>query len=268
MGRQALAVVVIAFCAQAKAFSLDPLDKRINGDKPVSPAAMPVDENGNFIPVAMKTDPIDQRLNREKPVSPAMAMPVDPDTGVFIPVTTQTGYETQRQSRFQTALKEQDPVKVMDEGTPDEIARAFGMPTEAEADLVEIQNPQSLRQDAVYGGEVAITVDIASQSLMAQYPGGSMSAAVSTARRGYYTKTGCFRRPSLELMHYSSKYENSPMPHSMFYYGGFAIHGTYEQSRLGRPASHGCVRVSLANATTLYSIVKTYGASNTTICVQ
>ena len=64
----------------------------------------------------------------------------------------------------------------------------------------------------------------------------------------------------MELMHYSKKYNMSPMPHAIFFRGGYAIHGTYETGSLGRPASHGCVRLSPGNAATLYDMVKAEGA--------
>jgi hypothetical protein len=61
-------------------------------------------------------------------------------------------------------------------------------------------------------------------------------------------------------MHFSRKYHMSPMPHSIFFAGGYAIHGTYATSDLGRPASHGCIRLSPGNAAFLYDAVKGQGA--------
>ena len=78
---------------------------------------------------------------------------------------------------------------------------------------------------------------------------------VSTARRGYVTPVGSYRPQRLAVMWYSKKYHNSPMPHSIFFRGGYAIHGTYSTGSLGRPASHGCVRLHPSNAATLYSLV-------------
>ena len=69
---------------------------------------------------------------------------------------------------------------------------------------------------------------------------------VSTARAGYVTPPGTYHPQMLARRWYSKKYYNSPMPHSIFFYGGFAIHGTYEISQLGGPASHGCVRLDPA----------------------
>jgi len=90
---------------------------------------------------------------------------------------------------------------------------------------------------------------------------------VSTARKGYVTPTGTFTPTRLHKMWYSRKYDNSPMPHSVFFNGGYAVHGTDAVKRLGRPASHGCVRLHPANAADFYRLVKAYGPSNTSIVI-
>lgn len=79
---------------------------------------------------------------------------------------------------------------------------------------------------------------------------------VSTARKGYYTPTGSFRPYAYQLMHYSKKYDNAPMPHSIFFTGGYAIHATPHIGNLGRPASHGCVRLHPTHASELYTMTK------------
>lgn len=79
---------------------------------------------------------------------------------------------------------------------------------------------------------------------------------VSTARKGYYTPTGTFHPYSYQPMHYSKKYDNAPMPHSIFFSGGYAIHATPHVSNLGRAASHGCIRLSPTNAYSLYNMTK------------
>lgn len=90
---------------------------------------------------------------------------------------------------------------------------------------------------------------------------------VSTARRGYFTPRGSYRPQWTARMWYSRKYDNSPMPYSVFFCGGYAIHGTGAVKYLGRPASHGCVRLHTANAATFYSMVKEAGYGNTRIVV-
>ena len=110
---------------------------------------------------------------------------------------------------------------------------------------------------------VDIHVDLSAQRMTVEASGETYVWPVSTAREGYVTPRGTYHPTSLQLMHYSSKYENSPMPHSIFFRGGYAIHGTYETAHLGRPASHGCIRLSPGNATALYSMVKAEGATIT-----
>lgn len=109
---------------------------------------------------------------------------------------------------------------------------------------------------------VRITVDLASQRMdVRSDSGASYSWPISSARAGYVTPNGVYSAVSLQTMHRSKKYHNSPMPHSIFFHGGYAIHGTYDVGALGRPASHGCVRISRANARTLFSLVRSEGAS-------
>lgn len=88
------------------------------------------------------------------------------------------------------------------------------------------------------------------------------SWAVSTARPGYRTPVGSFRPQTMKRMHYSSKYDNAPMPYSIFFLGGYAVHGTNAVRSLGRAVSHGCVRLAPGNAATLYALVaKNRGSS-------
>ena len=91
---------------------------------------------------------------------------------------------------------------------------------------------------------------------------------VSTARRGYITPPGTYHPEMLARHWLSRKYYNSPMPHSIFFYGGFAIHGSYEISHLGRPASHGCVRLDPGNAAILFGLVQREGLTATTIVIH
>ena len=91
--------------------------------------------------------------------------------------------------------------------------------------------------------------------------------AVSTARGGYVTPVGTYHAQRLEQMWYSRKYHMSPMPHAIFFSGGYAIHGTYYVKGLGRPASHGCIRLHPDNAATLYDLVKANGLASMQILV-
>jgi L,D-transpeptidase-like protein len=109
--------------------------------------------------------------------------------------------------------------------------------------------------------EVSIHVDKTAQRLTVSVDGKPLyNWPVSTARWGYNTPNGTYRPERLEKSWYSRKYDMSPMPHSIFFDGGYAIHGSYEVSHLGRPASHGCIRLSPIHAATLYALVKAHRA--------
>ncbi|MFG1213216.1 L,D-transpeptidase [Xanthobacter flavus] len=115
---------------------------------------------------------------------------------------------------------------------------------------------------------VVARIDLSRQTMTVSVNGMTQySWPVSTARRGYVTPTGAYRPQRMYRSYFSRKYYNSPMPYSIFFNGGYAIHGSYEVSRLGAPASHGCVRLHPSNAATLYALVQTYGAGNTLILV-
>ncbi|MEZ5870526.1 MAG: L,D-transpeptidase [Nitratireductor sp.] len=131
---------------------------------------------------------------------------------------------------------------------------------------------------AILGGLVAATpaysagvearIDLSEQR-MRVYQNGMLRYTwkVSTARGGYVTPTGNYRPTRMHTMWYSKKYHNSPMPYSIFFRGGYAIHGTGAVKALGRPASHGCVRLHPDNARTLFNMVSASGPKNTKISI-
>lgn len=88
---------------------------------------------------------------------------------------------------------------------------------------------------------------------------------VSTARPGYRTPAGRYRVQRFEPMWYSRKYHMSPMPYALFFRGGYAIHGTGALGQLGRPASHGCVRLATWNARTLFGLARRYGGAQVVV---
>jgi len=116
---------------------------------------------------------------------------------------------------------------------------------------------------------IVVQIDRAAQRMAVIVDGAARyNWRVSTARRGYITPPGTYHPEMLARRWFSRKYYNSPMPHSIFFYGGFAIHGSYEISHLGRPASHGCVRLDPSNAAILFGLVQREGTAATTIVVQ
>jgi lipoprotein-anchoring transpeptidase ErfK/SrfK len=92
---------------------------------------------------------------------------------------------------------------------------------------------------------------------------------VSTGGPGYETPSGTFRPFRMDIDHYSEEWDNAPMPYSIFFtQTGDAIHGTYEVRHLGHPVSHGCVRLSVKNAATLWKLVKREKMANTTVALS
>lgn len=118
-------------------------------------------------------------------------------------------------------------------------------------------------------GKVIAKVDISSQTMTVIENGKTKYRwKVSTARKGKVTPTGQWRAQQFKRYHWSSRYGRAPMPYSIFYSGNFAIHGTNQVSKLGRPASAGCVRLSKSNASKLFAMAKRAGLKNTVVIVR
>jgi lipoprotein-anchoring transpeptidase ErfK/SrfK len=116
---------------------------------------------------------------------------------------------------------------------------------------------------------VMARIDLSSQTMHVTVNGQhAYSWSVSTARRGYGTPTGSFRPTRLARYWRSTRYGGAPMPYSIFFHKGYAIHGTTEIRDLGRPASHGCIRLHPANAAILFSLVREYGTGNSRIQIS
>jgi len=126
-----------------------------------------------------------------------------------------------------------------------------------------------LRPLVAEAAELGVRIDLSEQIMTVEVDGfPAYTWPVSTARRGYRTPTGRFRPIRLERVWYSRKYDNAPMPHSIFFHGGYAIHGTTEIRSLGRPVSHGCIRLHPDNARVLFGLVRDYGAGSTIIAIS
>ncbi len=109
--------------------------------------------------------------------------------------------------------------------------------------------------------KITIHVDIDTQRMRVTGANGETYVwPVSSGREGFDTPTGSFTVQRLDASHFSDEYDQAPMPYSIFFHEGFAIHGT-SLGGLGRPVSHGCVRLAIPNARLLYHWVEQYGAS-------
>jgi len=96
---------------------------------------------------------------------------------------------------------------------------------------------------------VNIDIDLSTQTMHVAADGGETYAwPISSGKEGYLTPTGRYRPQRMYTMVHSLKYDNAPMPHSIFFRGGYAIHGSNSVRMLGHPASHGCIRLAPGNA--------------------
>jgi lipoprotein-anchoring transpeptidase ErfK/SrfK len=112
-------------------------------------------------------------------------------------------------------------------------------------------------------------IDLTTQMLTVSDASGELYRwPISSARAGYRTPTGTFTVNWTSRMHYSRQYDWSPMPYAVFFNRGVAVHGTAAVGSLGRPASHGCVRLRTANAKTFYNLVHKHGQRQTKIVVR
>ena len=118
--------------------------------------------------------------------------------------------------------------------------------------------------------ELQINVDKSAQRMTVTVDGKQIyDWPVSTGGRGYDTPSGSFKPFRMEIDHFSEEWDNAPMPYSIFFTKtGDAVHGTYEQRNLGRAVSHGCVRLSVKNAATLWELVKREKMANTTVVLS
>ena len=127
--------------------------------------------------------------------------------------------------------------------------------------LVPVEGAEARRGDGLH-----VNVDVGGQ-VMEVYVDGRLKHRwpVSTGRDGFETPGGSFKPQRLEKDWHSRKYDNAPMPNAVFFNGGYAIHGTTDVKRLGRQASHGCIRLHPNHAAALYDLVEDHGSSRTRI---
>jgi len=109
---------------------------------------------------------------------------------------------------------------------------------------------------AAWAAKIEAKIDLSSQRMYVYVDGKRAYVwKVSSGKAGYRTPTGTFSPKRMKRVHYSNRFNNAYMPNSIFFLGGYAIHGTTATGSLGRPVSHGCVRLSQGNAKRLYDLV-------------
>jgi len=106
------------------------------------------------------------------------------------------------------------------------------------------------------GGERWIDVDLSEQRVYA-YEGLTIvnSFLVSTGTWLHPTLTGRFTI-YVKLLYTDMNgpgYSLKDIPYTMYYYSGYALHGTYWHNNFGVPMSHGCVNLSIPDAGWLFN---------------
>ena len=114
---------------------------------------------------------------------------------------------------------------------------------------------------------VTVTIDKSAQQMTVERDGRPLYQwPVSTGRPGFDTPSGKYKAFRMEKDHFSKEWDDAPMPFSIFFtQKGHAIHGYLDTKNIGRPASHGCVRLTPANAQKLFALVEEDGVLNTTV---
>ena len=174
------------------------------------------------------------------------------------------GYDAAAEKRLEALRAEAaaDPDKFVDERTPEELGLVYGLPA---GSRYVISNALAL------SATVQVRVNLGTQRLTVTGPSVGKVFKISSGLAPEHGTPGsgkCFAPDFMESMHYSSLYNKAPMPNSIFFNGNIALHATEAEHLLGRPASHGCIRMSKVDAKTLFDIVKANGKANTSICVE
>src|SRR6516162_2655850 len=196
-----------------------------------------------------------------------LAFPASAQTGSDsnTPSTSTAGAEAQSDSTGGTTSSNPvTPKTDADTATPS--AQTNSTPTKVESEPGGAQ-PQSNPGPKKTGSAILININKAKQKMTVFVDGiEKYHWPVSTGRAGYSTPSGTYTATSMNEIWYSKEWDNSPMPHSIFFIkDGHAIHGSYEVKNLGKPVSHGCVRIAPANATALYALVKMNGLEKTQV---
>ena len=147
------------------------------------------------------------------------------------------------------------------------LALMFAAPASAQIGSTGSSASASSESQGGSSGNILVTIDKSRQKMTVVLDGVTKYEwPVSTGKAGYSTPSGSYTATSMNEIWYSKEWDNAPMPHSVFFRkDGYAIHGSLEVRNLGRPASHGCVRISPENAATFFALVKKVGLKNTEV---
>jgi lipoprotein-anchoring transpeptidase ErfK/SrfK len=184
------------------------------------------------------------------------------------PASAQTGSDSQTPSTGTTGSESQIPstrTPGAETQSQSKAAPTSSTPASPEA------NPASTTTEAQKAAapDILIVVDKPTQTMTVTVDGHARYRwRVSTGATQYSTPAGSYTPFRMERMHYSREWDNAGMPHAIFFtQRGHSIHGS-DHPGLGTAVSHGCVRLTLSNAATLYQLVRSVGMAKTKVVVS
>ena len=182
--------------------------------------------------------------------SPSTSTPVSES-----PASAQTGSESQTPSTGAPGSETQ---------TQSQEAPTSSSPAKPEANPASTPEPQKPAAP-----DILILVNKPTQTMTVTVDGHVRYRwRVSTGATQYSTPTGSYTPFRMERMHYSREWDNAGMPHAIFFTRrGHSIHGS-DHPGLGSAVSHGCVRLTLSHAATLYQLVRSVGMAKTKVVVS
>ena len=200
-----------------------------------------------------------------------LAFPASAQTGSEsqTPSTAASGSEPQTPSAATPSSESQTP-STATPGAETE-SKSPGAPTSSNPTIPEAANPASVKAQPLKAAapKILIMVSKPTQSMTVTVDGRVRYRwRVSTGATQYSTPAGSYTPFRMEQMHYSREWDNAGMPHAIFFtQRGHSIHGS-DHPGLGTAVSHGCVRLTLPNAATLYQLVKSVGMTKTRVVVS
>jgi lipoprotein-anchoring transpeptidase ErfK/SrfK len=210
------------------------------------------------------------QIQSESTGRPTSSDPATPKTGsdAATPITESNSTAAQTESAFAAETSSQ-PLTRADCGKAGmRWSEGANVCTESTSTAAQAEaKPESTPGAEKTGSAVFININKTKQKMTVSIDGiEKYDWPVSTGRAGYSTPSGTYTPTSMNEVWYSQQWDNAPMPHAIFFMkDGHAIHGSYEVKTLGKPVSHGCVRISPQNAATLYSLVGKNGLENTQV---
>lgn len=207
------------------------------------------------------------------PAQAAGEATADPVTTAGVPTVTIINKAPERSLDADEALPPALPESAPDAADAERAEELREADEDGDADAADLDEEASEAEAVVVEPPpeptLAIDIDLTRQAMTVSDNGQVVhSWPISSARYGYRTPTGSYQPTWMARMWHSRQYDYSPMPHAIFFHKGVAIHGSYATRMLGRPASHGCVRLAPKNAATLFKMVSKHGKARTAIFVH